>query len=58
MLYGHLIFVLKYEGIDLAIFSALFKTIEAREIQERILLEPTGRYSRRLSSFLDVLKKL
>ena len=47
-LYGHLIFALKYEGIDLAVFNALFQTIEAKEIKEIILAEPTGSYSRRL----------
>ena len=47
-LYGHLIFALKYEGIDLAVLNALFQTIKAKEIQEIICSEPTGRYSRRL----------
>ncbi|MFH1156668.1 MAG: Fic family protein [Pseudomonadota bacterium] len=47
-LYGHLIFALKYEGIDLAILNALFQTIETKEIQEIICSEPTGSYSRRL----------
>lgn len=47
-LYGHLIFALKYEGIDLAIFNALFQKIEAQEIQKIIRSEPTGSYSRRL----------
>ena len=48
MLYGHLIFALKYEGIDLAILNALFQAIEAKEIQEIICSEPTGSYSRRV----------
>lgn len=47
-LYGHLIFALKYEGIDLAILNALFQKIEAKEIQKIIRSEPTGSYSRRL----------
>ena len=47
-LYGHLIFALKYEGIDLAIFNALFQAIEAKEIQEIICSETTGSYSRRV----------
>lgn len=47
-LYGHLIFALKYEGIDLAIFNALFQKIEAKEIEQIIRSEPTGSYSRRL----------
>lgn len=47
-LYGHQIFALKYEGIDLAILNALFQAIEAKEIREIICSEPTGSYSRRL----------
>ncbi|MBN2418890.1 MAG: Fic family protein [Deltaproteobacteria bacterium] len=47
-LYGHLVFSLKYEGVDLAVLNALFKKIEARELQQIILTEPTGSYSRRL----------
>lgn len=47
-LYGHLIFALKYEGIDLALLNALFQIIQAKEIQEIICSEPTGAYSRRL----------
>jgi len=45
---GHLTFALKYEGVDLAVLNALFRKIEPGEIQEIILSEPTGRYSRRL----------
>ena len=47
-LYGHLIFALKYEGVDLAVLNALFQKIEAGEIQEIIRTEPTGSYSRRV----------
>lgn len=45
---GHLIFALKYEGVDLAVLNALFQSIEPEEIQEIIISQPTGRYSRRL----------
>jgi Fic family protein len=47
-LYGHLVFALKYEGIDLAVLNALFQTIDARDIETIIRSEPTGSYSRRL----------
>lgn len=47
-LYGHLTFALKYEGIDLSIFNALFQTIETRDIETIIRSEPTGKYSRKL----------
>ena len=35
-LLGHLTFALKYEGVDLAVLNALFKTIEAHEIETLI----------------------
>ncbi|MCA1794975.1 MAG: Fic family protein [Desulfobacteraceae bacterium] len=47
-LFGHLIFALKYEGIDLATLNALFQEVAAEEIQKIICSEPTGSYSRRL----------
>ena len=47
-LHGHLVFALKYEGIDLAVLNALFQDIDAREIKEIIRTEPTGSYSRKL----------
>ncbi|ETR70847.1 MAG: filamentation induced by cAMP protein Fic [Candidatus Magnetoglobus multicellularis str. Araruama] len=47
-LYGHLIFALKYEGIDLYIFKTLFKTIKAVDIEKIIRSKPTGKYSRKL----------
>jgi Fic family protein len=55
-LYGHLIFALKYEGIDLAVLNALFQKIEISEIREIILTEPTGSYSRRLWFLLEWLR--
>jgi Fic/DOC family len=47
-LQGHLTFALKYEGIDLAVLSALFQTIEPKEFETIIRSEPTGSYGRRL----------
>jgi len=47
-LYGHLVFALKYEGVDLAVLNALFQKIKHEEIQEIIISKPTGRYTRRL----------
>jgi len=45
---GHLIFALKYEGIDLAVLKALFVSIEPEAIIDIIRSEPTGAYSRRI----------
>lgn len=47
-LQGHLTFALKYEGIDLAIFKALFDRLDPQEIINIVKAEPTGSYSRRL----------
>ncbi len=47
-LHGHLIFALKYEGIDLAVLKALFVSIEPEAIIDIIRSEPTGAYSRRI----------
>jgi len=47
-LYGHLIFALKYEGVDLAILNALFEAIKPQALEEIVRSEPTGAYSRRL----------
>jgi hypothetical protein len=56
-LYGHLVFALKYEGIDLAVLNALFQNIEPQEIQAIICSEPTGSYSRRLWFLWEWLRK-
>ncbi len=45
---GHLTFALKHEGIDLAVFKALFLLVEQEEIVNIVRLEPTGAYSRRI----------
>lgn len=47
-LYGHLTFALKYEGIDLAVLNALFRSTEAIDLEIIIRSEPTGIYSRKL----------
>lgn len=47
-LYSHLVFALKYEGVNLSVLSALFKTVPQQELEEIIQLEPIGSYSRRI----------
>jgi Fic family protein len=47
-LYKHLIFALKYEGINLLFFKKLFQTVSKKEITNLILSEPTGQYSRKI----------
>lgn len=47
-LYGHLVFALKYEALDLGALKVLFNSIDANQITEIIRTEPTGAYSRRI----------
>ncbi len=45
---GHLVFALKYEGVDLAVLKKLFNIISSQEIEAIVARHPTSSYSRRL----------
>jgi len=47
-LYKHLVFALKYEGINLIIFKKLFEQINENEAIALLQEEPTGQYSRKI----------
>ena len=47
-LYNHLVFALKYEGVNLLAFAKLSETLTQDEILELVNIEPTGQYSRRI----------
>ncbi|WP_346860854.1 Fic family protein [uncultured Draconibacterium sp.] len=47
-LISHIVFALKYEGIDLLILKTIFQLIGEKDIKEAIQREPTGQYSRRI----------
>ena len=47
-LYKHIVFALKYEGIQLLIFKKLFEQLSVNEVVELIQLEPLGQYCRRI----------
>lgn len=47
-LYKHLVFALKYEGVDLLVFKKLFECIGASTVKEILQIEPTGQYSRKV----------
>lgn len=47
-LYKHLVFALKYEGINLLFFKKLFQSVSKEEITKIIQGEPTGQYSRKI----------
>jgi len=44
---GNLKFALRYEPIDLIVYDALFKILDARLLEEWIGQEPKGTYARR-----------
>lgn len=54
-LFGHLVFALKYEGVDLLILKKLFEAIDKCEFEEIVSDQPTGRYSRRVWFFYEWL---
>lgn len=45
---GHLIFALKYEGLDLAVIKRLFQVAGPEPIEAIVKTTPTGTYARRL----------
>ncbi|MDG1859855.1 MAG: Fic family protein [Emcibacteraceae bacterium] len=45
---GHLVFGLKYEGLDLAILKKLFEAVPAQEVEAIIRAKPTSSYMRRV----------
>ncbi|MCL5244472.1 Fic family protein [Cellulophaga sp. 20_2_10] len=47
-LYKHLVFALKYEGINLLFFKKLFEKASEKDIVTLLQLEPTGQYSRKI----------
>ena len=47
-LYKHLVFALKYEGVNLLVFSSLVKCYSIDKLTELVSIEPTGQYSRKI----------
>jgi Fic family protein len=47
-LHGHLVFAIKYEGINLLIFKRLFEHLAPTEIEKWIIAEPLSRYNRKI----------
>ncbi len=54
-LYKHLVFALKYEGINLLFFSFLIKHYTLRQLTELVDIEPTGQYSRKIWFLIEWL---
>jgi len=47
-IYKHLVFALKYEGVNLLIFKKLFEKLNKTAVQDLLQIEPTGMYSRKI----------
>lgn len=47
-LYKHLVFALKYEGVNLLLFRFLTQYYTTKRLTELVSIEPTGQYSRRI----------
>ena len=47
-LYNHLVFALKYEGVNLLLFSLLAKHYSVIQLTKLVNIQPTGQYSRRI----------
>ncbi len=54
-LYKHLVFALKYEGVNLLLISCITKYYKKEQLTELINYEPTGRYSRRIWFIIEWL---
>jgi len=52
-LYKQLVFALKYEGINLLVFSKLARHYSSGQLSELANIEPTGQYSRRIWFLLE-----
>ena len=48
VLYKHLVFALKYEGVNLLFFSYLVKYYNQVQLSKLVNIEPTGQYSRKI----------
>ncbi len=47
-LFKHLVFALKYEGVNLLVLKKLFDVIDKNEIKDLVQLEPLSQYGRRI----------
>lgn len=54
-LYKHLVFALKYEGINLLLFSCLTRHYSEVQLSNLVNFEPTGQYSRRIWFIIEWL---
>lgn len=51
----HLVFALKYDGVDLAVLGRIFRHIDRTELARFIADQPTSKYARRLFFLFELL---
>lgn len=56
LLYRHLVFALKYEGVNLLAFSCLIKHYAEEDLSRLVHIAPTGQYSRRIWFLIEWLR--
>lgn len=52
-LYNHLVFALKYDGVNLLFFAKLYESLTSHEILELVNIEPLGQYTRKIWFLLE-----
>ena len=55
-LYGHLVFALRYEGVDLAILNCLFEKVDKSDLEDFINQQPNSSYARRIWFLYEYLQ--
>lgn len=53
--FDHLVFALKYDGVDPSVLALLFASIDRVELVHRIERQPTSKYARRLFFLFELL---
>lgn len=51
----HLVFALKYDGLDLDIMSKVFRKISPEQVAEFVSRRPTGKFSRQIGFWFEML---
>jgi Fic family protein len=55
-LYKHLVFALKYEGVNLLVYKKLTQNYTTKQLTDLANIEPTGQYSRRIWFLIEWIK--
>lgn len=53
--FDHLVFALKYDGVDLVALASIFPRLDRTELAQRIETQPTSKYARRIFFLFELL---